>query len=562
MRCPLLRLGVRPLQATFSVVGIFILLALYFEIAPAITKNHDDDDNNNNGHNLIVDIPSVNNKKLSSGIRHLRQQPNRSGLHDVPDDVTWVNGDGVFLDRIALYNDVIYNVSERLLANRRSKKWQSPTSGDRAIMVAGTSNDYLTKLASISTVTSVILAWSDSSGYTSSDGSWSSIFDKSNLLVQDYHPVTASESLCKKIRGRQPFIVHRYEAQYNHQCSNNISDAFRVTSLEIYFINALPIRQPYYWPNDGAAYPSNFYTDVPRLVTYMHIIEDGIVNKLGEVVTGKYKIIPYNCRPVFNNKVPKYDIEQLPLYTEVFSISQFWGAAFYHKNTEDFPKVAPYLQFLKRKPQVKIQVYETGSYTQFFLKTLGIDQSRLISGDVRAHVIYLPRGTSCGYAQIPETQLLSHHLRLSIPKQEDSTRNLVLIQRSRSRFFTQKKQIAEKLQILAKEYGLKLYLFKDNPVPSMEEVMREFNKAAIVVAPHGAGLSNLLFCPANTVVLEALCNPPHTNMCYTRMAHILGFRYYAVMSRGGCEGHIDVPAEEIETAVRRLLNELKHRKEI
>ena len=373
----------------------------------------------------------------SSPTRFTRHQPNRSGLYDLPNDVIWVNGDGKFLDRIALYNDVIYNVSERLLAKHRSNEWLPPTTDKQVIMVAGTSRDYLTKLASISTVTSVLLAWSDQSGYSRDHGNWSSIYDKSNLLVQEFHPLTASDSLCKNIRGNKPFIRHRYEVEYNHQCSSNLSDVFRVTSMEIYFINALPLHKSYYWPNNGNAYPSNFYTDLPQWVTYLHIIENGIVNHLGEVLTQNYKIIPYNCRPVFNNKVPSYDLERMPLYNEVFSISQYWGAAFYHKNLEDYPQIAPYLQFLKRKPHVMVQVYETGNYTQLILGKLGINSSRLVSGVVRAHVIYLPRGTTCGHAHVQETQLLSHYLRLSIPREASGSRNLIFIRRSRARFFTQ-----------------------------------------------------------------------------------------------------------------------------
>ncbi|KAK2153759.1 hypothetical protein LSH36_287g03032 [Paralvinella palmiformis] len=275
-----------------------------------------------------------------------------------------------------------------------------------------------------------------------------------------------------------------------------------------------------------------------------------------------YKIVPYHCRSALNNKVTNYNTELLPLYTELFSISQCWGGSFFHKTIEIFPKISPYLEFLKRKPHIKVQVYNKDDYTNFIMESLGIVRDRLISGVVRAHVIYLPRGTSCGTSNIQETQLLSHYLRLSVPKQEDGIRNLVLIRRSRSRSFTQQAKISEKLQVVAEEYGLKFYLFKDNPVPEMDEVRREFNKAAIVVAPHGAGLSNLLFCRPDTVVLEVICNPPHTNMCYTRLAHLLGLRYYALMSRGGCEAHINIPAEELEQLVRFLLKELKSRQEL
>ncbi|KAK2153760.1 hypothetical protein LSH36_287g03033 [Paralvinella palmiformis] len=531
-------------------------------------------------HNIIWDIRGLVNEDLSPEVgRHLdrvdlrdettswnkrpRQRQNSSGIYDVPRDVIWVMGDEALFIRITSYNDVIYNVSERLLVSRRTNDiWQSPTLDKQIILVAGIYSDYLTKLASIPTVTTIVLAWSDRSGYSSGVGRWSSVLDKSNLLIQNYHPIVVSDSICQMIRDRRSFTRLRYDTVYNHECSSNVSDVFQVTSLKAYFINSLAMNSAYFWPNNGDAYPSHFYTDLPRLVTYIHVVQNAIVNELGDVITDRYKIVPYHCRPALNNKVTNYNTELLPLYTEVFSISQYWGGGFFHKTIEIFPKISPYLEFLKRKPHIKVQVYNKDDYTNFIMESLGIVRDRLISGVVRAHVIYLPRGTSCGTSNIQETQLLSHYLRLSVPKQEDGIRNLVLIRRSRSRSFTQQAKISEKLQVVAEEYGLKFYLFKDNPVPEMDEVRREFNKAAIVVAPHGAGLSNMLFCRPDTVVLEVICNPPHTNMCYTRLAHLLGLRYYALMSRGGCEAHINIPAEELEQLVRFLLKELKSRHEL
>lgn len=200
-----------------------------------------------------------------------------------------------------------------------------------------------------------------------------------------------------------------------------------------------------------------------------------------------------------------------------------------------------------------MHLYETGPYTEFILNELGIDRSRLISGVVRAHVIYLPRGACCGIAQIPETQIFSHHLRSSLRQTKEQQQNLVLIRRSRNRFFLQRNEVAQLMETVAKDFGLNFYIFKDNPLPPVEEARRQFNRAAIVIGPHGAGLSNLLFCQPGTLVVEGLCNPPHTNMCYTRLAQLLGLRYYALLSRGGCEGHVDIPPEEIEAVVRSLL---------
>ena len=40
---------------------------------------------------------------------------------------------------------------------------------------------------------------------------------------------------------------------------------------------------------------------------------------------------------------------------------------------------------------------------------------------------------------------------------------------------------------------LQVEVYRDDPVPSLEDTMRMFNRAIMVIAPHGAGLSNLVF---------------------------------------------------------------------
>jgi len=65
--------------------------------------------------------------------------------------------------------------------------------------------------------------------------------------------------------------------------------------------------------------------------------------------------------------------------------------------------------------------------------------------------------------------------------------------------------------------------------------MTLFHSAVVVVAPHGAGLSNVLFSRPGTFVVEGVCNVPHVNLCFQRLTHVLGHHWHGVTSRGGCE---------------------------
>ena len=98
--------------------------------------------------------------------------------------------------------------------------------------------------------------------------------------------------------------------------------------------------------------------------------------------------------------------------------------------------MAPYIDFLLANPSIKIHVANTKyRYTESTLNYLGIDSSRLISGFIRARVVYLPDSTACGMASVIPTQLLSYKLRkrsVELFGPSMSTQDtIILIQRTR-----------------------------------------------------------------------------------------------------------------------------------
>lgn len=87
-----------------------------------------------------------------------------------------------------------------------------------------------------------------------------------------------------------------------------------------------------------------------------------------------------------------------------------------------------------------------------------------------------------------------------------------------------------------------------------------FAQADVVVAPHGAGLTNLLFCNRPTAVVELVqreAPPPYT---YRRLARLLGHSYFAIGCRSvGSSSNVTRPmvepdVEDVVDAVARLGN--------
>lgn len=112
-------------------------------------------------------------------------------------------------------------------------------------------------------------------------------------------------------------------------------------------------------------------------------------------------------------------------------------------------------------------------------------------------------------------------------------------------------------------------------VPGAYDFMQQialFRSASLVVGPHGAGMSNIVFCEPGTIVYELV--PAHyRNGCFCSLAHLAGLHYWADMfaSEGEGEGlpgfrawDIQVPdvlarLDEIEAVAAELRAEASKR---
>ena len=62
----------------------------------------------------------------------------------------------------------------------------------------------------------------------------------------------------------------------------------------------------------------------------------------------------------------------------------------------------------------------------------------------------------------------------------------------------------------------------NEPVPAQ---LLLFQRASAVVAPHGAGLVNMIACRAGTLIVELMVSSGDVNICYMTMANKLSLRH-------------------------------------
>jgi capsular polysaccharide biosynthesis protein len=102
----------------------------------------------------------------------------------------------------------------------------------------------------------------------------------------------------------------------------------------------------------------------------------------------------------------------------------------------------------------------------------------------------------------------------------------------------------------------------DNAAHSVRDQAAAFRDAEIVVAPHGAGLSNIVFCDAGTPVIEIVPEGYDQGVTsYRSLSDLFGLRYAQLFAREAapdrkgnrCNADIELDLEELVGATRALL---------
>ena len=139
-----------------------------------------------------------------------------------------------------------------------------------------------------------------------------------------------------------------------------------------------------------------------------------------------------------------------------------------------------------------------------------------------------------------------------VPKSLSSAtaKTLLIIDRGkRVRSLIQHAQLVKRLKQTYESSG---YIVEEFGPAVLEAPLREhievFNRAAVVIAPHGAGLSNLIFCREGTAVVEIGFDSSkgmQLDEMYFQLSLGLHLRYWLIMGRGSYVGKIDANVDDV-----------------
>jgi capsular polysaccharide biosynthesis protein len=125
---------------------------------------------------------------------------------------------------------------------------------------------------------------------------------------------------------------------------------------------------------------------------------------------------------------------------------------------------------------------------------------------------------------------------------------------SSKRILTNEEQIEE----LLKKLGFDIYYMEHY---TFEQQIAIMEQASIVVAPHGAGLANILFCPTGTKIVEFRIDKYPID-CFEKMSLICQHKYYPILghlesqnaSKDKSSFYWTVDADKVKKVVEKLVN--------
>eukprot|EP01065_Artemidia_motanka_P014286 TRINITY_DN18244_c0_g6_i1.p1 TRINITY_DN18244_c0_g6~~TRINITY_DN18244_c0_g6_i1.p1 ORF type:complete len:559 (+),score=148.88 TRINITY_DN18244_c0_g6_i1:79-1755(+) len=221
-------------------------------------------------------------------------------------------------------------------------------------------------------------------------------------------------------------------------------------------------------------------------------------------------------------------------YEKLFVFCDKQCGGYFHFTHEHLPRLAPLHRALMADPDIKIMAPETGFVRAYLTDVLGFNASRLVRyGSARAGVAYYPQPQKCGNI-FTTTLLLMRRIvfdRFSLPHwlPLDAQRPLVVVygERSPGPKSRMPSNWEDVKTSLASHYAGRAEFHSALGVGVAKQI-RLFNRADLVVGPHGANIANVMWMRHGTSVIE-LMSYLYGNQCYYMTAQRLGLVFRFIM---------------------------------
>ena len=256
--------------------------------------------------------------------------------------------------------------------------------------------------------------------------------------------------------------------------------------------------------------------------------------------------------------VPIMEIEEA-----VITPSEIWGDGYFHMIFEKAFPLGSARSLIEGNPGIKIIVEKIYPRLAEFLELIGITWNQIIVVDhnqaVIVHKAYLVYPNICG-SQSPEhirgIRRWIHDLHPSLYSRKATT-IIVLTRDEGGRCNRCLVNTADIVRELHHRYPDRIVHSMSLGMLPMQDQMAILSECDVLVAPHGAGLVNMVFLPHSAKIVEVLNHPEYYQQSYLEMAIALDLKYRGISPLKIAPGYVDYnrgdPAQ-IVRAVDELIN--------
>ncbi|MGL4503389.1 MAG: tetratricopeptide repeat protein, partial [Planktothrix sp.] len=367
-----------------------------------------------------------------------------------------------------------------------------------------------------------------------------------NLFVD--LPVTQPKKVCRWTR----YLSTPFQGKFNSS-EMTILELNPSTSVHLLPGKTIPDRDdahPTYFPETSGQSPSNYLVIVPHGRAWCDLHTSAIWSEdnhlLADLSTGNVPFL--------------FVLDKLPaihyLDETVAFLSTLGGANYYHWLVDILPR----FELLKQAgiDLNTIDKFVINDYNQSFhkdvIKFLGIPEHKLITSveypHLQARQLIVPSATSStekwlgsfieGPPQWVCKFLQQKFLPLADSQSSDPIDKVYISRRStKTRRFVNETEVSALLE----DYGFKTVILESL---SVQEQITLLARAKMIIAPHGAGLTNTIFCQRGTKLIE-IFSPQYVPDCYWITSNQVGLDYYYLIGEPKENYHEKFPHLRLNT---------------
>lgn len=237
--------------------------------------------------------------------------------------------------------------------------------------------------------------------------------------------------------------------------------------------------------------------------------------------------------------------------TQYYMIHNHWSNGYHHWLTESLTRLI-HVEDYQTKTLIIPEEYP--KFTFESLTVLGVKNIYKIPIDTNVKItrIEIPENPNSGFYS-------SKHLKKirSLLLKNNTPKNIPRIYITRKNAPKRKIENENELTPILRKYGFEII---DADHLSFHEQIALFSSCSFLISIHGAALTNCIFMPKNSVVLEFYKKNTFINHCYERMSEALSLKHTRFLCDGGFNSntHVDqtdlvVNKEKFEFKLKQLL---------